>query len=142
MDTTIYFPVEEVHRLIKHSRNATTRRSTVSQGYDEQLNQINNPEIPPGLILVKDEGIYLLSNGQIPVGQSPKSLGLLSYAIGFDPKRDVNVWERARRAMGGDDVAEAIGLEQFEPIAGKRSGYLAIRITRIHFFFSWSPECG
>ena len=59
---------------------------------------------PPGLWLVHDDGIYLMSNGHpgLLVDEAgPRHF--VVYALGYDPKSDPDVWERSRDAVGGDD---------------------------------------
>ena len=41
--------------------------------------------------------------------EDPKD-NLVVYALGYDPHKDDDVWERSRRAVGRDDFAESIPL--------------------------------
>ena len=61
-----------------------------------------------GFYFVKDEGIYVM-NGY--ANEDPKD-NLVVYALGYDPHKDDDVWERSRRAVGGDDFAESIPLSE------------------------------
>ena len=67
----------------------------------------------PGLILVKDEGIYLVSTKTYPKGHTPSSDGEVFYAKGFGPEAD---WDKIREAAGGDDFGELIPLSYIEPV--------------------------
>ena len=57
----------------------------------------------PGLLFVKDEGIYLMSNGT-----DTSARETVTYAEGYNPNADEDVWERSRAALGGDDFAERL----------------------------------
>jgi hypothetical protein len=68
----------------------------------------------PQLMLVKDEGIYLMSNGRpgLPDGEH------VAFAIGYDPfKTDrMTVWDKAQEAAGSDDFVDYIDVAALEPI--------------------------
>ena len=54
----------------------------------------------PGLMLVHDQGVYIMSNSNEQEGQ------VIAYAKGCDPKKDDSWYEEARRLVGGDDFGE------------------------------------
>ena len=55
--------------------------------------------IPPRLMLVGDQGVYLMSN---MVGKgSPANNGHISFAKGCDPKKDEDFYENKRFLFGG-----------------------------------------
>ena len=56
----------------------------------------------PGLWLVGDEGVYLLSNGKLAEGQR----ALVVYAEECDPKTNPDYWHYKRQHFGGDDGIE------------------------------------
>lgn len=56
----------------------------------------------PGLWLVGDEGVYILSNGKLAEGQR----ALVVYAEECDPKTNPDYWHYKRRHFGGDDGIE------------------------------------
>ncbi|KER03585.1 DUF3085 domain-containing protein [Photorhabdus temperata] len=57
------------------------------------------------VLLVKDQGIYILSdNGSMQNGKR-----LVAYARGYHPEKDAGWYERARAEVGGDDFAEKLG---------------------------------
>lgn len=66
----------------------------------------------PGLWLVGDEGVYLLSNGKLAEGQN----ALVCYAEECNPSITPDYWHYKRRYFGGDDgidffdAAEVLGL--------------------------------
>ena len=61
-----------------------------------------------GFFFVKDEGIYVMNSYS---NEDPKD-NLVVYALDYDPHKDDDVWERSRRAVGGDDFAESIPLSE------------------------------
>ncbi|MCZ0737720.1 DUF3085 domain-containing protein [Phreatobacter sp. AB_2022a] len=56
----------------------------------------------PGLWLVGDEGVYIMSNGILAEGQRP----LVVYAEECDPKTNPDSWHYKRQHFGGDDGIE------------------------------------
>jgi hypothetical protein len=56
----------------------------------------------PGLWLVGDEGVYIMSNGRLADGQRP----LVVYAQECDPKTNPDDWHYKRQHFGGDDGVE------------------------------------
>ncbi len=73
---------------------------------------------PPGLILVKDRGIYLMSNGlprQLdPKHSGPSEMSLVVYADGFDPDGLSDQWDHVRSCIGGDDFADHIAITDIQ----------------------------
>jgi hypothetical protein len=88
------FDKKIVKQLREHAASATTHRATYGQ---------DKPG--PGLWLVGDEGVYLMSNG------SPFQ-GVIAYAKQCDPnKMDFDAWWYVKEAtFGGDDGVEFIDL--------------------------------
>ncbi len=120
--TQLFFDMEQVAGLARHSRAAPERRMTMGQRaeiYGEDRCAVAQPGeerlAPPCLWLVKDEGIYLMSPGIHSGAETERRSARppVAYASGFDPTRDdrMAVWDRARDAVGGDDFAEAVPLE-------------------------------
>ena len=60
---------------------------------------------PPSLWLVKDEGIYLMSNGKpaMPAGHN------VVYADGYGKNAD---YDAVREAAGGDDFVEGLPIDE------------------------------
>ncbi|HQS45134.1 MAG: hypothetical protein B7Y12_02610 [Rhizobiales bacterium 24-66-13] len=56
----------------------------------------------PGIWLVGDEGVYILSNGKLAEGQS----ALIVYAEECDPKANPDYWHYKRQHFGSDDGIE------------------------------------
>ena len=61
----------------------------------------------PGLWLVGDEGVYILSNGKLAEEQRP----LVVYAEECDPKTNPDYWHYKRQHFGGDDGIEFLDAE-------------------------------
>ncbi len=61
----------------------------------------------PGVWLVGDEGVYLLSNGNLAEGQKP----LVCYAEECNPTTNPDYWHYKRQHFGGDDGVEFIDAE-------------------------------
>lgn len=74
----------------------------------------------PCLILVKDDGIYLMSNGE-PCLPGQDSVNHAVYAKGYNPKTDGDVWDKCRDAVGGDDFAEYMPVDQFAIVMSDRN---------------------
>lgn len=121
------FDLEQVEELMAHAEAATDW----SMGYD-----LDDAKPEPALLLVKDEGIYLMSNGLPGLPRKDGQEGHhVVYAKGYDPTADdrEHVWEAARAAVGGDDFVEVLPwiaaireLRRREP--DRR--YLMIRVSR------------
>jgi hypothetical protein len=97
---------QRVQRLA--SRKGLTEDQAVELYFsDGDLEELTKPgrDIPAGLWLVKDDGIYLMSNGT----------GALApiYAKGFDPERKAGVWSGASDTVGGDDFEEFLDARMF-----------------------------
>ena len=135
--TRLFFDMEQVAGLARHSREAPGRRMTIAQRaeiYGEERCATPQPGeerlAPPCLWLVKDEGIYLMSPGIQP-GPEPgdrPAPAPVAYASGFDPTRDdrMAVWDRARDAVGGDDFAEAVPLGWVDAALAARAPEFAL----------------
>ncbi len=125
------FNVGEVRRLMEHAKAAKLH----SPSYEDLFNpayhkggkvkkvngwpdhdNIDRAAIPPALHLVKDHGIYVMSNG------SPRQLiegtdkSVVAYAIEANPNKLEfdEWWETAGRIMGGDDCVITLPLPMFE----------------------------
>lgn len=66
----------------------------------------------PGLWLVGDHGVYLMSNGQLLDGAKP----LVVYAEECDPSTNDDWFDVKRRTFGGDDGVDFVDAEQLEPM--------------------------
>ena len=85
-----------------------------------------------GFFLVKDDGIYVMNAFDIdkfPVEGWVKE-NVVSYADGFDPKTNENVWEDSHH-VSGDDFAEFIPVsKEMLIVLGRGIGEMEIKITK------------
>lgn len=67
---------------------------------------------PAALSFVKDQGIYVMSNGKPQLDNDDP--GRVIFAQGFDPTKDAfdDWWEGARQLVGGDDFVEPLYLDE------------------------------
>ncbi|MBC9881058.1 DUF3085 domain-containing protein [Bradyrhizobium sp. INPA01-394B] len=61
----------------------------------------------PGVWLVGDEGVYIMSNGKLADGQR----SLVIYAEECDPKVNPDYWHYKRQYFGGDDGIDFLDAE-------------------------------
>lgn len=122
---TLKFDAVAVGQRIAHANRSTE--------WSKGFGQTGSAE--PSLIFVKDDGIYVMSNG-IP-GQTDEATGrqVVVYAKGYDP-RDGDVWDKCRDAVGGDDFAEFVEVSALEPIP-EDARYLVIRVSTRSMSFAW-----
>ena len=126
--TWLAFDVEALRPLYEHAAAAPHREPTYGQRIeaaggdwdraDALTQEEKDAACKPGLTLVKDDGIYLMSNGspalmdpinrRSPNGKHLMEVRQVVYAKGYDPRVDPGVWELSRRAVGGDDFADAM----------------------------------
>lgn len=122
---TLTFDAKEVLAQLEASLSAPARRSCfademerlMAEGKTEseaaalafsQLEERVAADVPPALWLVKDDGVYLMTNAPY----NP-ALGV-AYAKGLESGGPLT-WERARALLGGDDLCEPISAEMFDP---------------------------
>ncbi len=79
----------------------------------------------PGLWLVGDHGVYLMSNGQLLDGAKP----LVVYAEECDPSTNDDWFDVKRRTFGGDDGVDFIDAEQLEPMMAAAPEATHLRIV-------------
>lgn len=87
------------------------------------LSDTNNKQ--PGLWLVGDQGVYILSNGKLADGIKP----LVVYAEGCDPNKDDDWFEVKRRTFGGDDGVDFIDAESLEALIAASPGCTHLQIA-------------
>lgn len=141
------FPMDQVTLLAEHAKSQTSHSPTLDQMFDREFfkdgvgemsdieifqnkcEHIDMTKIPVGLHLVKDGGIYLMSNAKENLHKDPKdhSQGsIVCYAKGYNPDMDEDVYDKCERAMGGDDVVEFLPIEWYE--AAKEAGVKAFKL--------------
>jgi len=120
MAGTLIFPVNvDLLRIIRHSKDTPCRKP------------YTNEPAEAGLLLVKDDGVYLMSAAKTPLRREEGSeSSLVVYAEGHDP-RDGDCWEDDRQVCGGDDFGEFLTISDFErngPIVMGRK--LIVKLTK------------
>lgn len=81
----------------------------------------------PGLWLVGDEGVYILSNGKLAEGQK----ALVIHSEECRPVGNPDWWDYKRRWFGADDGIEYIDAEQLVPLLDRNPHctHLHVRLT-------------
>lgn len=139
------FDREHLKRLLATSKAATERSPVLEQLYDPQYrkdgkvpaadafpkpDEIDPNKIPPGLILVGDHGVYLLSNAHVELPQGGKHD--VAYALEANPTKLAfdDWWDAKNRSFGGDDGSEFIEHELIEKwLASKRGKHVKLALT-------------
>lgn len=119
------FKTAEVRPLLDHAKAASEHRPTYGQ------------DPIPSLLLVGDQGVYLMSSG-IPMLAKEKGEGSqVAYAEGTDPNGGDDDWYDNKRALyGGDDGVDAIPLHMFEQAMARDKETFTVTLTarsiRVH----------
>lgn len=97
---TCCFDAKQVIPLIEHAMSCTSW----SMGYhDGAVTPM------PGLLLVHDSGVYLMSNGNPILPRKDGGEGSeVVYAENCHPVNDKDCWEMSRALVGGDDFVEVM----------------------------------
>ena len=121
----LHFKADPVTRLFAHSKAASARKATLEQLFDGRFRHdgttidlstrptpawpsaadIDPRTIPPGLWLIGDQGLYLMSNGtpSLLVGTGCDR-HVVAYALEADPALHPHTWRDVKdQAFGGDD---------------------------------------
>jgi hypothetical protein len=102
MAGTLIFPLDEkLLRIIAHSKSHPCRKP-----YTEEASG-------PGLFLVKDSGVYLMSAANEPLRAEGSKGSVVAYAIEHDPSQG-DCWEYDRAVCGGDDFGEFVEIADLE----------------------------
>ena len=78
----------------------------------------------PGLWLVGDDGVYILSNGKLAEGARP----LVVYSEECHPVGNPDWFDYKRRHFGGDDGVEFIEAGQVLPLINRDFRYTHLRV--------------
>lgn len=120
------FSGSAVLELLAHAK-AASKHST---GYADC------PEPGPGLLLVKDAGVYLMSNGKPGLlAEAGKPGQKVVYANGYESAKTIEnqggdwygQFDKIKAATGGDDFVELLPAKAFDSL--QPSGMVKIRIT-------------
>ena len=88
----------------------------------------------PGLWLVGDEGVYIISNGKLADGETP----LVVYSSECHPKGNPDWWDYKRRHFGGDDGIEFIDADLLIPSFNRNFGATHLRVQLTEHAISFS----
>ena len=121
---TCVFKSDEVRRCVEHALNSTQW----SMGWMEELQPV------PGLFLVHDQGVYVMSNGE-PADMADEKTAYVAFAEHCNPKVDEDWWDNSRELVGGDDFAEVVPVNQ--EWLNKLGRYEEIEITVTGSEISW-----
>jgi hypothetical protein len=92
----LIFLASDVRRVVEHSLNAPRQRKT----WDK-------PVTEPSVLLVHDQGVYLMSNGE-PRDILKGTTSFAAYAEGCHPEKNAHWYDTARTLVGGDDFGECL----------------------------------
>jgi hypothetical protein len=140
MSGTLIFPIDEVTRVIAATRSSMEHRVSYEELYDTQMyvdgvvkvdenggvdeKNIDPAKRIPKLWLIKDQGVYLMSNRKLDKDDAPE----VTYAKGIAPS-DEDFYAKARDIMGGDDCVIALHLDAFEEYIRLGANQIVIDVT-------------
>ena len=123
LKSTLVFDGLAVLDLLAHAKNAPKHTSPYGL----------TPNPGPGLMLVKDDGIYLMSNGD-PGLPGTDTVNKVVYAHGYEAlpttasiEERIARYDKVRDAVGGDDFAEFLPAKSLARLAA--DGRLEIELA-------------
>jgi len=122
---TLIFDTPTVRKLVDHAKGSTEHRATYGH------------KAEPALLLVGDQGVYLMSSGipHLPLPDGKSDSSLVAYAKGTNPSGSDDDWYENKRALyGGDDGADAL------PLAGLEDALVACEAAGVAFKIRLSPS--
>lgn len=118
------FPIADVRAVIDRGRSDAATNNGFRQPHDGLAPA---GQTKPGLWLVGDEGVYIMSNGRLAAGQRP----LVIYAAECDPSTNPDWWHYKRCHFGGDDGVDFLDADAIERLfaASPAATHLVIEMT-------------
>jgi DUF3085 family protein len=103
----LIFDAADVRRVVEHS--IANKQVPLIVDYDAMMQPITKPTTEPSVILVHDQGVYLMSNGT-PRDLADPAIGrsFVAYARGCHPEQNLAWYDIARSLVGGDDFTECL----------------------------------
>ena len=114
----LVFAAADVRRIVEHSISAPEQgkiadysKANAKNGFKAEMKTPTEPTV----VLVHDQGVYLMSNGTprdtvkrtSPNGKVELDSSFCAYAEGCNPEKDKDDWyDNARDLVGGDDFGE------------------------------------
>jgi len=96
-----------VRRVVEHALRSTSHFPLII-GYDAKVEAVTEPG-KPAVILSRDYGIYLMSNGQPrDIINEGTGLSYVAYAKGCDPSTDSQWRATSHTLVGGDDFSRTL----------------------------------
>jgi DUF3085 family protein len=92
----LIFKSADVKRVVEHSLAAPKQGRTFT-----------GPVSEPSILLVHDEGVYLMSNGE-PRDIESGTRSYVAHALGCNPLTDDDWYDTSRQLVGGDDFGECL----------------------------------
>jgi hypothetical protein len=107
----LIFKAADLLRVVDHSLAAPQQAERLVDFVDGK--SVTAPPEAASVLLVHDEGVYLMSNGQPAdaLEGKPESKFFkryVAYAQGCDPRSDKRWYDTARALVGGDDFGECL----------------------------------
>ena len=111
----LHFDHALVARLLAHATAAKEHMPTFAQSCDPAFvkdGKVEHTRIPAGLMLVGDDGLYLMSNGMPALGDPRGRANLVAYAREADPETSPeDSYDIKRAAFGDDDGVEFLSAD-------------------------------
>ncbi len=130
MPLILRFRVSPVRTLAMHAEGTIRHRMTLEQRRDRYGNyEVETDEgCPPGLWLCRDDGIYLMSNGDphLPKTSGGPNESFVEYAHGFDSCgwAEKEAWDELSTSIGGSDFVFFLALpDVFSILAQKEPNW-------------------
>ncbi|MBZ9990906.1 DUF3085 domain-containing protein [Mesorhizobium sp. BH1-1-5] len=125
------FPIAAVRRIIERGiEDAAANGGFRNPYYGARPGEGEKP----GLWVVGDEGVYIMSNGRLAEG----TRALVIYAEQCHPKGDFDWWDYKHRHFGADDGIEFIEADRLLPLFDRnlRATHLNIALTETEIALS------
>lgn len=116
------FPIEAVREIIARGR----KDAAANGGYRNPYYGMRPGEgEQPGLWLVGDHGVYVMSNGKLAEAGRP----LVAYAEECDPTSNDDWFHIKRQTFGGDDGVEFFDAHHLEALIAAKPGATHLSIA-------------
>jgi hypothetical protein len=102
----LVFKANDARRVAQHSINSKLQGTTFVD-YDKRGKPITKDLAAPCVMLVHDDGVYLMSNGE-PRDIVGGTSSFCAHAIGCNPKTDPGWPGTSRALVGGDNFGETL----------------------------------
>ena len=128
------FKAEDVRRVVEHSIAAPKQSEQVV----EYVPHTSKPIAAPAVLLVHNQGVYLVSNGKPrdivgadATDRKDEGRSFCAYAIGCHPEKDADWYETARGLVGGDDFVETLPwARKLKALIDGGARIITLRMTR------------